>query len=279
MLQFLVKVQMISTHEFLKKKAKFKTKLIRKGAAPGGWTELRLPQGAKEVLYQSNCLDLKAYILFPWNKMDYHNPAVVLFHGGTRLNREFLDEVSPPFLDAGFIVMLPTLRGENGNQGDHELFLGEVDDAAEAVKWLSRQSYVGKEQIYTFGYSMGGEISALLSLYEDLPMHFGGSCGAFFGRTNMFGAESMFNSPVPFDINNEKEKELRTLAGNVMNMNYKHYAFIGKDDDKFKAKAYKEINTENTKLEIIEVKGDHDTSLEFALKEFLKIIAHSIHLD
>lgn len=262
---------MTSTQEFLKKKAMFKTNLIRKGTAPGGWTALRLPRGAREVLYQSNDLELKAYILFPGNKRDDKKPAVVLFHGGTRLSQEFLEEASPPFLDAGFIVMLPTLRGENGNQGDYELFLGEVDDAAEAVKWLSRQSYVDKDQICTFGYSMGGEISALLSLYDDLPPGFSGSCGAFFGRANMFGAVSMFNCPVPFDINDKEEKKLRTLAGNINNMNYKHYAFIGKDDDQFKEKAYKKINTENTKLEIIEVEGDHDSSLKFALKEFLII--------
>jgi dienelactone hydrolase len=260
---------------FLQKKKVFKTNLIRKGPAPGAWGKLILPAGTRETVYPSHHLRLKTVILFPDNWENVKSPAVVLFHGGTSLRQEFLSTAPLPFLKSGFIVMLPTTRGENGNEGFHELFLGEVDDACASLMWLAQEPYIDKRNIYMFGYSMGGEIAALLSLYEDLPIVFGGSCGAFFGRADMFGAESMFNNPVPFDPTADNEKELRTLAGNLSGMNYTHYAFIGKKDEKFSAKAYKKLDTENSKLEIIEVEGDHDTSLEFALNKFLKIISAS----
>jgi dienelactone hydrolase len=109
--------------------------------------------------------------------------------------------------------MSPTFRGENGNPGYYELFFGEVDDAARAaIMWLSQQSYVDETQMYTFGTSMGGEISALLSLYNDLAICFGGSCGAFFGRSERFGPESMYNAPVPFDPEDQDEHNLSTFC-------------------------------------------------------------------
>ena len=260
---------------FLLRKRAFRTKLTRKGPAPGIIPSLTITAGALEVVYPSADLSLKAVVIRPEEAGENRWPAVVFFHGGCHLS-DFYIEFSLPFVEAGFAVMLPTRRGGNGNEGNFELFLGEVDDAESAVTWFSRQSYVDNGRIYSFGYSMGGEISALLSLYENLPLRFGGSCGAFFGREDMFGPQSMFGCPAPFDITDAEEVKLRTLAGNISEMNYKHYAFIGRDDDQFATKIYKNINTENTKLTIIEIPGDHDTSLEFSVREFLALMKNDI---
>jgi len=256
---------------YLQKKRAFKTNLVHRGPAPGIWKPLTLPAGEEETVYTSDNRQLKTVVLTPENGRNRKNPSIVLFHGGTVLKQEFLDQASRPFLKAGMPVMLPTMRGENGNEGNQELFFGEVEDGVEAIKWFARHPNVDPEKICIFGYSMGGEVSALLSLYEHLPVRFGGSVGAFFGRSDRFGAKSMFNTPVPFDVNDENEKALRTLAGNIHEMKFNHYAYIGKDDQQFDTKEYKKIETANSRLKIEEVEGDHDTSLEYAIEKFLKI--------
>jgi hypothetical protein len=48
---------------------------------------------------------------------------------GTSLGNGDLHDVQP-FIDAGWTVLAPTYRGENGNPGTIELWLGEVQDAA-----------------------------------------------------------------------------------------------------------------------------------------------------
>jgi hypothetical protein len=65
---------------------------------------------------------------------------------------------------------------------------------------------------------------------------------------------------------------LRTLAGNIPDMQTKHYAFIGTEDEKFTSKMYKTLNTENSLLTIIEVPRTHATSLDAAISEFIRII-------
>ena len=87
-----------------------------------------------------------------------------------------------PFLAAGFAVMTPTLRGENGNPGSFELFYGEVDDAEAAVRFLAAQPRIDSKRIYTFGHSVGGGISALLSLRPEIPVRKGGSSGGLYSR-------------------------------------------------------------------------------------------------
>jgi dienelactone hydrolase len=259
---------------YLAKRASFKTQLIRQGPAPEEWEDFPLPERTKEIRYDSDGLALKAYVQFPDDDMQRKKPVIVFFHGGCAL-KECYFLTARPFVEAGFLVMFPTFRGENGNPGNYELFFGEVDDARAAIHWLVQQPYADRELIYTFGTSMGGEISALLSLYADLPVRFGGSCGPFFPRKDRFGPESMYHAPVPFDIHDEEECSMRTLAGNISDMQRKHYAFIGTEDEKFESKAYKHIETENTLLEIIEVPGTHGTSGEFAVQEFLQRITLS----
>lgn len=257
---------------YLEKRLSFETKLTRHGPAPESWEDFPLPDSTTGLTYQSGGLSLKAYLQMPETMEKSKHPAVVFFHGGCALGRMHFTRTTR-FLDAGFVVLSPTFRGENGNPGYYELFLGEVSDARAAINWLEKQRYVDSKQIHTFGTSMGGEISALLSLYGDLPIQFTGSCGAFFARSDPFGAESMFNAPVPFDVADKNERAMRTLAGNIADMQVSHYAFIGIEDEKFTTRAYRDIETRDTLLKIIEVPGDHGESVHHAAREFIKIIA------
>jgi pimeloyl-ACP methyl ester carboxylesterase len=196
-------------------------------------------------------------------------PAVVYFHGGFSLDPLDFEDCRA-FLEAGYAVLTPTLRGENGNPGDFELLYGEVDDARAAIAWLATNPEVNAQRIYTFGHSIGGAISALLSLWDDVPVRLSGSAAGLH-PPQIFRAWSVSEPTwVPFDATNEIETRLRLLAGNMAYMQTGHIAYMGRDDvlsqgiDPLRNEA--EQSGANLKINLVD--GDHLASLPPAVAAF-----------
>ena len=166
----------VTSNSYLERLAAFKTRLIRNGPTPQPYKLQSPSPGVREVTYPSGPLALKAWVAFPEGvSASAKVPAVVFFHGGYAFGAGDFEDARP-FLQAGFAVMCPMLRGEDGNPGDFEMLLGEVDDASAAITWMASQPGVDPSHIYTFGHSAGGIISALLSL-RAVPIRHGGSSG------------------------------------------------------------------------------------------------------
>lgn len=88
------------------------------------------------------------------------------------------DQSIRQFLDRGFVVFLPAVRGEHGNPGVFECFYGEVDDLVAAVEHVAARSDVDPERIYLMGHSTGGTNVLLASAMTDIPagvVSFGGA--------------------------------------------------------------------------------------------------------
>jgi dienelactone hydrolase len=66
-----------------------------------------------------------------------------------------------PYVDAGFVVMVPMLRGENGQAGSFSMFYDEVDDVIAATKFLKKQPSVDPARMFLAGHSAGGTIALL----------------------------------------------------------------------------------------------------------------------
>ena len=73
------------------------------------------------------------------------------------------DESASAFRKAGIVMMFPTLRGGNQNEGTHEFFFGEVDDVIAAADHLAKLDYVDAGRIYLGGHSTGGTLALLTS--------------------------------------------------------------------------------------------------------------------
>jgi dipeptidyl aminopeptidase/acylaminoacyl peptidase len=252
---------------YLESRKSYSTVLKTRGPAPQDWHSEKTPAGVTEVSYQSGDLTLKAWLARPKNPATGKLAAVVYFHGGFAFGMSELEDCRP-FLDAGFAVMTPALRGENGNPGNFELMFGEVDDAEAAVRWLASQPDVDQKRIYTFGHSVGGGISALLSLRADVPIRRGGSSGGLYSR-DVFSGWREF---VPFDVSIEKEKTLRLLVGNIGFMQREHIAYIGRKDSLARVvpEAESEARQSSAPLTIKLVGGDHFTSLAPAISAFVE---------
>ncbi len=59
-------------------------------------------------------------------------------------------------------------------------------------------------------------------------------------------------------------------------MQVAHYAFVGSEDEKFASGDFRDIETKDTLLEIVEVPGDHGESVRNAAKAFLMIAINNI---
>lgn len=255
--------------EYLGLRKSYKTILETRGPAPQQWRDQKLPPGVKEVSFNSGNLRLRAWLVLPTGTRSEKVPAVVYFHGGFAFSVDELRDCQP-FLDAGFAVLAPTLRGENGNPGNFELLYGEVEDARAATLWLANQPNVDTGRIYTFGHSVGGGISALLSLWDDVPIRLGGSSGGLYPQDVFYG----WNEFAPFDISNETERRLRLLVGNIAYMKRRHIAYIGRKDSLVEVvkTAESEAKQSGAPLDIKVIEGDHFTSLRPAVMAFAELI-------
>lgn len=245
----------------------YRTQLIKTGPSPQPFDIESPPPNVTEIRYTSGALPLKAWVYRPPG-VEEPCPALVFFHGGFAFGAGDL-EACQPFMDAGYVVMAPMLRGENGNPGNFELFFGEIDDAKAACQWLAQQPYVDPNRIYTFGHSVGGGVSAVLSLMDDVPIRHGGSSGGLYDHLTFLGwsAEGM----VPFK-NLPMERSVRLLVGNAHLIQRPHYGYYGTEDDAFHdtAAALRKEQT-NGKLTLEEVPGDHFSSFDESLRRYLKI--------
>ena len=255
---------------YLERRAAFHTSLKAPGPSPQQWQNEPLPDGLQPVTYPSNGRDLKAWLFVP-NVGDSKKPALVYIHGGFAFGVSDFEEVRP-FADSGFIVLCPALRGENGNAGDFEFTLGEVDDAVAAVRWLAEQDNVDSRRIYAFGHSSGGIASAMLSLMDDVPIRHSGSSGGLYG-TDLFAVVARQTpARVPFALADPQEAQLRVLVGNIRWMKRPHYAICGTGDSLMKVReSRREAAEAKAPLEVIEIPGDHHSSLNAAVLRYLAI--------
>ncbi len=260
---------------YLARRAAHATVLHERGPSPGKFEDAEPPPGVSRVRYPSGELELAAWFAVPLgvDNNTRRAPALVYFHGDFAFGPDDF-EVVRPFLDAGFVVMTPMLRGENGNPGDFELLWGEVDDGRAAVSWVAKQPVVDPSRIYAFGHSIGGGVAAMLSLYPELPLRATGSCGGIY-MPETFGrwANSEKNRKlVRFDPSDPNETQLRVLGPNLEWMVHPHVAYVGDADPWFdnnagalEARAW----ALGEPFEKVIVSGDHMASLPVALAAFL----------
>jgi dienelactone hydrolase len=252
---------------FLAARAKHVTKIKPPMEHPTFGVRLSPFRGVDEVKYPSGDLTLRAWFQRP--KKAEKVPALVYFHSGFTFKEEDWNNTAA-FRRAGFAVMCPMLRAENGNPGQYQLFYGELDDARAAIRWVASQPGIDPEKIITFGHSIGGAVSSMLCLYDEPKVLLsGGAAGLFPPKA----CRDCWSTWLPFDESDKTECDLRVLCANFDSMKKHHVAYMGKDDD-FLAPSLKEIEALAKKadapLEVVRVPGGHMGCLERATEDFLE---------
>ena len=150
----------------------YPTRLTRHGPSTGKYRDWEPPAGARRVTFDSDGRTLWGWWSVP-DATESKPPVLVYFHGAFSLTPEDFAKTLP-FREAGYAVLTPTLRGENGNDGDLELLWGEVDDAVAAIAWAAAQPEVDGTHVYAIGHSIGGGVAALVSRRPDAPVRITG---------------------------------------------------------------------------------------------------------
>ena len=120
-------------------------------AGPSAPTTLLFPQkSVEQVYFPSGDHRLRAW--FNRHGESEKRPAVLFLHGGWAFGVDDW-EMTQPFRDAGYVVLTPILRGENGQPGSFTMFYDEVDDVLAAADYLAKVPCVDPNRIYIAGHS------------------------------------------------------------------------------------------------------------------------------
>lgn len=184
-------------------RSSFQTRLLNQGPAPQSFEAARPPAGVREVVYASGDLELKA-----WLSEDpgdgRRRPAVVFLHGGWAFSPVDWQDAAP-FVDAGFVLLIPMLRAENGNPGSFEGFYGEVDDAIAAGRFVSQVPYVDPDYVFVAGHSVGAVLTVLAAM---MPSDYR-AAAALSGYLDMAEWVADDDELFVFDTENPQEIRLR----------------------------------------------------------------------
>jgi dienelactone hydrolase len=256
---------------YASRSAAFRTRL--EGPTPAPEPIEASPAGAREVRYPSEVGALRAWYARPAGSDGKRLPVVVYLHNDFALRAEAWNNARP-FVDAGYALLVPGLRGEDGGPGERELLLGEVHDARAAVAWARAQTDHAPECVNVLGHSIGGGVAALLSLRPDAGVRRTASVGGIY-RAHTFHAwreRESIRGIVRFDVSDPREISMRLLLPNVRDLAVPHIAYAGTDDDfddRYAALAAERARSVGAPLEHVRVAGDHMSSIDGAVRDFL----------
>lgn len=265
---------------FAERLASHRTRLLVSGPSQGSALESP-PPGSREVSYQSAGLTLRGWYAVPSSAHSSgRRPAVVYLHNDFALYSESFYNAKP-FLDAGYVLMLPSLRGENGNPGDFELLLGEVDDVKAAVRWVQQQPEVDPNFVYVIGHSIGGGLASLLSLHGDVDVRATASVGGTYRTATFHYWKRRYRDDrlIRFDLADKSETTLRLLVPNLRDLRHPHIAYAGLGDpfDTSYARYMAALAARHgVALTYVPVSGDHMGSVREAVGKFNEFIGNDL---
>lgn len=259
-----------SQQDYAEARKPFRTRLLRRGPPPQKADPLQTPPGAQRITYRSGDLALAAFV-DPPPADGRKRPAVLFLHGGFAFGAEDWD-MPRPFRSAGYVVMVPVLRGENGQPGAFSAFYDEVDDVLAAADALAGVPYVDSSRLYVCGHSAGGTLALLAAMTSK----------RFRAAASLSGSPDMMNvvreqpELVVFDASNPQELTLRSAvmyAGSFkcpVRMYYGSTEFWAADPSKRTAALARQRGLD---VEAIMVPGDHFTSVPPAIAKSIEFFA------
>lgn len=251
------------TQDYADARKGFKTRLVRQGPAPQTWTREVPPADADEVEYTSGGLRLKAWVGRAGGPPA--RPAVLFLHGGFAFGAEDWDQAKP-FRDAGFVVMVPMLRGENGLPGSYSMFYDEVDDVLAAADVLAKTPGVDGKRVYVAGHSAGGTLAMLSAMTSNRFR----AAASFSGSPDQVAWARGQAELVPFDPNDDREYEMRSPLAFPKSFKCPARLYYGDDEWAFAfstSRLAEKSTAAGLDVQAVEVPGDHMTSVDPAMRQ------------
>ncbi|WP_440409707.1 alpha/beta hydrolase family protein [Neorhizobium petrolearium] len=196
----------LEREDYADARRRFRTNLISKGPSPEKAPPLDTPAGSKRVLYRGGphgSIELIAWIS-PYEPSSKLKPAVLFLHGGNATGDGHW-ELMKPYADAGFVVMLPSFRGENGQAGNYSGFYDETTDVLAAATYLESLPGIDRNRFFLAGHSNGGTLALLAAMSRKfraaVPISAGVDAWRYFRR---------YSGEIRFDESDPKEFIMRS---------------------------------------------------------------------
>jgi dienelactone hydrolase len=258
----------VQSEDYAVVRSRFHTRLLKAGPAPEQvCAAVKPPQGVSEVTFSSGLLHLKAWISHPSATDHGKHPAVLFLHGGFCF--DFSDwQVTQPFRDAGFIVMIPTLRGEDGQAGNFSMFYDEVEDVINAAEYLRSQPEVESDRTYLAGHSTGGTLTLLTAMADS---HFS-AAASFSGSPDSVGYTRhalVSGGQIPFDYTDPMELQVRSARVYASSFKCPVRLYYGADETHFALSSQPTAalaRSHGLDVRAIAVDGGHNSALEAEIK-------------
>jgi dipeptidyl aminopeptidase/acylaminoacyl peptidase len=192
-------------------------------------------------------------------------PAVLFLHGGFAFGADDWEQTLP-FRRAGFVVLTPTLRGENGLPGAYSMFYNEVDDVLAAADTLAGLPYVDSSRLYVAGHSVGGTLTMLAVLTSNRFR----AAASFSGSPDQVAWARGQSELVPFDPSDQQEFQMRSPLAFPRSFKCPTRLYYGSRELLFSSSSKKTAQLARAAgldVEAVSVPGDHFTSVEPALQQ------------
>lgn len=243
----------------------FKSNLLRKEPAPQTWQTQTLPPGVEKINYQSGDHTLNAWIAMPPAR-SAKNKAVIFLHGGFAFDvSDFQSALA--YRDAGYAVIVPILRGENGQPGHFSLFYDEVDDVLGVLSALQKRPDIDPNEIFVTGHSTGGTLSLLSGM---ATTGFKG-IASFSGSTDQFWFtdDGKYEQLTPFNTKDKNEFYVRSPLFYVESLQAPTRYFHGTEEKNFSILGENfaaDGQSFGINIKSVPITGDHFTFLPKAIE-------------
>lgn len=197
-------------------------------------------------------------------------PAVLFLHGGFGLAPEHW-EMARPFRDAGYVILIPSLRGEDGQPGDFSLFYDEVDDVLAAADALAARPDVDPRRLFVAGHSVGGTL-ALLGAMASGRFH---AAASFSGSPDQVEYTRNRADRVPFDATNLEEFRVRSPVAFSTSLRCPTRLYFG-DEEFWLQPATRRLailaRRGGLDVEAVEITGGHDSAVPESMARCLRFL-------
>ncbi|TCL76027.1 alpha/beta fold hydrolase [Rhizobium sp. BK251] len=255
------------TGDYEKERQHFRTRLLRKGPAPDKYEPLKTPADADQIFYRSGYggeLELVAWVS-KYKRTPKLKPAVLFLHGGNAMGIGHW-ELMKPYIDAGYVVMMPSVRGENGQLGNFSGFYDEVSDALAAAHRLAHLPGVDGSRVFIAGHSIGGTLTMLTAMSSKRFR----AATPISGNPDAFRFFDRYPQDIRFDEKDPREFQMRSALCYAESFKCPVYVMHGKEEDHFNDRAgllAKRARVAGVKIEASTLPGGHTSALPAEIEQ------------
>jgi dipeptidyl aminopeptidase/acylaminoacyl peptidase len=248
--------------EYARARSAFATKLTRRAPAPQEGEALAAPPGASMIRYGRGG-QLAAFVSTR-SSVPARTPVVIFLHGGFAWGREDW-EVIQPYRDAGFVTVMPVLRGENGQPGSFTFFYDEVNDVVSVIDAVAAMPEIDASRIFLAGHSAGGTLALLVAQVSPRLR----AVASFSGSPNQLAFIPQYIEIAPFDVSDRQELIMRSPNQFPSSFLTPVRAYFGGEEAWFarelRAMA-KQAQAAHRDVQAVGVPGDHFSALPDAIR-------------